>query len=85
MDLVSGTGFQAGQMLGWGVFVRVYSLIEEILQTEMLTTRQEQRLDQLLESRDFDSDDLVALDRLIEALFTRRVVAVPDDLPARSV
>lgn len=64
--------------------MRVHSLIEEILQTEMLTTCQEQRLDQLLESRDFDPDDLVALDRLIEALFTRRVVAVPDDLPARS-
>ncbi|MCJ2543346.1 hypothetical protein [Thermostichus vulcanus] len=65
--------------------MRVHSLIEEILQTEMLTSRQEQRLDQLLESSDFDPDDLVALDRLIEALFTRRVVAVPDDFSARSV
>ncbi|MEN9232171.1 MAG: hypothetical protein Q6L68_14835 [Thermostichus sp. DG02_5_bins_236] len=63
--------------------MRVHSLINEILQAEMLTSRQEQRLDQLLESNDFDPDDLVALDCLIEALFTRRVVAAPDDLPTR--
>jgi hypothetical protein len=61
----------------------VHALIEEILQTQVLTIRQEQRLDQLLESSDFDPDDLVALERLIEALYVRRVVAVPDELPAR--
>jgi hypothetical protein len=63
--------------------VTVHSLIEEILQTQVLTIRQEQRLDQLLESSNFDPDDLVALERLIEALYVRRVVAVPDELPAR--
>ncbi|MEN9226261.1 MAG: hypothetical protein Q6L60_06080 [Thermostichus sp. HHBFW_bins_43] len=60
----------------------IHSLVEEILQTQVLTPRQEQRLDQLLEANNFAPDDLAALDCLIEALFVRRVVVVPESLPA---
>ncbi|ABD02810.1 hypothetical protein NW837_02645 [Synechococcus sp. R6-10] len=56
----------------------IRQIIDEVLQSSVLTLQQESNINQILWERNYDPSDLEALDELVEAILRQEVRAASD-------
>lgn len=56
----------------------IRQIIDEVLQSSVLTLQQESSINQILWERNYDLSDLEALDKLVEAILRQEVRAASD-------
>ncbi|MFS8896008.1 hypothetical protein [Synechococcus sp. R3-13] len=56
----------------------IRKIIDEVLQSSVLTLQQESSINQILWERNYDPSDLEALDELVEAILRQEVRAASD-------
>ncbi|MFS8882721.1 hypothetical protein NW849_04895 [Synechococcus sp. R55.3] len=56
----------------------IRQIIDEVLQSSVLTLQQESSINQILWERNYDPSDLEALDELVEAILRQEVRAASD-------
>jgi hypothetical protein len=56
----------------------IRQIIDEVLQSSILTLQQESSINQILWEKNYDLSDLEALDKLVEAILRQEVRAASD-------
>ncbi|MFS8779499.1 hypothetical protein NW813_09825 [Synechococcus sp. R55.6] len=56
----------------------IRQIIDEVLQSSVLTLQQESSINQILWEKNYDLSDLEALDKLVEAILRQEVRAASD-------
>jgi hypothetical protein len=56
----------------------IRQIIDEVLQSSVLTLQQESSINQILWKKNYDLSDLEALDKLVEAILRQEVRAASD-------
>lgn len=56
----------------------IRKIIDEVLQSSVLTLQQESSINQILWEKNYDLSDLEALDKLVEAILRQEVRAASD-------